>query len=152
VVHRGRDSSLYVLASAACQRATCDAKKKSDNKTLKAGRWAYDLEKVRRQKDRYAEMEARLIIMSQATENYMGNHKEEAAHHSTKKMTSATSFVSSSAGYLSPTRISSGSKKRNPVSSSATHYAIRNCHPPLQVTMMRPPSNSLLLVAMLRRL
>ena len=97
-------------------------------------------------------MEARLIIMSQATENYMGDRKEEAAHHSTKKMRSATSFVSSSVGYLSPMRISSESKKRNPVFSSATHYAIRNRHPPLQVKMMRPPSNSLLMVAMLRRL
>jgi hypothetical protein len=74
-------------------------------------------------------MEARLIIMSQATDHDMGNREEEAARHLTKKTTS-TSFTSSSAGYLSPTRVSNESKKRNQVSSPATHYAIRNHGPP----------------------
>ncbi len=75
-------------------------------------------------------MEARLIIMSQATDHDMGNCKEEAARRLTKKMTSATSLASSSAGYLSPTRVSSESKKRNQESSPATRYAIRNRRPP----------------------
>jgi hypothetical protein len=75
-------------------------------------------------------MEARLIIMSQATDHDMGNSKEEAARRSTKKTTSATSFASSSAGYLSPMRVSSESKRRNQVSPPNTHNAIGNCRLP----------------------
>ena len=88
----------------------------------------YNLEEVCRQRDQYAEMEARLISMSQAiTDHDMGDCEEEvSAHQSTKKTTAATSSATSSSLYSSPTRVIKGSKKRNQVSSPTTHYATGN--------------------------
>ena len=126
----GKESSPYVTASEAC-RVEREAQKRREEIALGASKLSYNLKEVCRQKERYTEMEAHLISMSQAiTYHDMGNCKEEvAAHCLTKKMTAATSFATTSLLYSSPKRVSKGSKKRNQVSSPATQYATGNCRP-----------------------
>jgi hypothetical protein len=125
----GNNSLPYVTASAA-HCVDHEAKKASDEKVADAGRWASDLVEVRRQKERFTAMEAWLISLSNSiTEDLdMGDCEEEdAIRRSTKKKAGTTSSVTPSAGYSSPTRVSSGSKKQNQVSSHATHYATGSC-------------------------
>jgi hypothetical protein len=95
-------------------------------------RIATDLEEVRRQKERFANMEARLLALSQpAMDQGMEDCEESAAlqHHSKKTSLSSTD-ASTSAAYSSPTRISSSSNKCSQVSSPASYYAMDSRRPP----------------------
>jgi hypothetical protein len=127
----GNGSSSYVTASDAC-RLECEAQKRREEIALTASKLSYNLKEARCQKERYAEMEARLISMSQAisTNHDMGDREEEvSACRLTKKMTSVASSATSALLYSSLRRVSKGSKKQNQVSSPAAHYATGHHRP-----------------------
>ncbi len=121
------NGSPYITASAACLAAR-EVQKAKEDKADDERKWAADLEEVRRQKERFAAMEARLLSLSNPspTENHdMDNRKEEAAiRQSSKKTTGLSSFSIPSARYSSPTRISHSSNKQTQVSFPAAHYAM----------------------------
>jgi hypothetical protein len=95
-----------------------------------------DLEEVCRQKERFADMEARLMVLTQDFTNHdMGDLEEETAiHHSSKKISInhgaalPSSNAASSHVYASPTRINRSSNKWTQVSSPAAHYTTMGRH------------------------
>ncbi len=95
-------------------------------------RIAADLEEVCRQKERFANMEARLLALSQpAMDQGMEDCKELAALQCHSKKTSLSlTAASTSAAYSLPKRINSSSNKHSQVSSPASHYAMDSCRPP----------------------
>jgi hypothetical protein len=121
------NGSPYITASAACLAASEVQKAKEDKADDKC-KWAADLKEVRRQKERYAAMEAQFLSLSNPspTEDHdMNDRKEETAiHQLSKETTGPSSFSIPSARYSSPTRISHTSNKQTQVSSPAAHYAM----------------------------
>jgi hypothetical protein len=124
-------NSPWVSASDALCLARI-SKKLIDKKAAAMACIAADLEEVCQQKERFANMEAQLLALSQpAMDQGMEDCKESAALQRHFKKTSLSSTAAStSAAYFSPTRISSSSNKCSQVSSPASHYAMVSRHPP----------------------
>jgi hypothetical protein len=101
-----------------------------NQKASKAARYTTDLDKVCHQKARFADMEARLMVLTQDfTDHNMGYREEEAAiHRSSKKISinngtvQPSSTAMSSHVYAPPSRINRSSNKRTQLSSPAAHY------------------------------
>ncbi len=128
----------YVKASEA-RRTFCVADQLAREKAAETARYALDLDEVRRQKERFADMETRLMVLTQGfTTHDLGDVDEEEAapRHSSKKVTKdhnepqPSPVTAPSHAYKSPARISMTSNKQAQLSSPAAHYSAASSRQP----------------------
>ncbi len=109
----------YIKASEArCTSRVAD--QLAREKTAETARYALDLEEVRHQKERFTDMETRLMVLTQGfTTHDLGdvNEEEAAPRHSSNKVTKdhnepqPSPVTAPSHAYTSPARISTTSNK-----------------------------------------
>ncbi len=128
----------YVKASEA-RRVSRMAELLAREKAEEDARYALDLEEVRRQKEWFADMETRLLVLTQGFTNHdLGdaNDAEAAPRHSSKKATTGhnkpqpSSVTNSLYAYKFLARISTTSNKQAQLLSAAAHYAAHSSRKP----------------------
>jgi hypothetical protein len=128
----------YVKALEACHTSRV-ADHLTMEKAAETACYALNLKEVRRQKEQFADMETRLMVLTQGftTHNLGDVDEEEAApRHSSKKVTEnhnepqPSPVTAPSHAYKSTARISTTSNKRAQLSSPAAHYSAASSRRP----------------------